>query len=99
MEANRNPRKWTDESGRVRVIEGRHPSEPSRPGYNLKVDGDWLGTFGTLDGAANAAASYVRWRGLTIVDHKVVLHPYVDPWGPGGKFVIDGPRPVEPDDG
>jgi hypothetical protein len=86
----RNPRSWTDESSRVRVIEGRHPSNPSRTGYNLKVDGDWLGTFATLDGAANAAAAYVRFSDLHIENGRVVLTPYPDPWGPGGKFIESG---------
>jgi hypothetical protein len=56
-DVNRNPRRWVDRSGRVYVIEGWHPCLPSQIGYNVKVDGDWLGTFETLDGAADAAAA------------------------------------------
>lgn len=55
-DVNRNPRRWVDDSGRVRVIEGWHPSDPGRVGYNLMVDDAWLGTFRTLDEAA-------RWAG------------------------------------
>jgi hypothetical protein len=58
-EVNRNPRRWVDQSGRVRVVEGWHPSEPGRTGYNLIVDGDWVGTFGTLDSAATEAAACI----------------------------------------
>ena len=79
-DVNRNPRRWVDESGRVRVIEGWHPSEPGQVGYNLIVDGDWFGTFGTLDDAVTAAAACAD-----INDGKVVLRPYPDPRGPGGK--------------
>jgi hypothetical protein len=39
-------------------------------GYNVKVDGDWLGTFETLDGAARAAAA-----ASGIEDRAVVLRP------------------------
>jgi hypothetical protein len=56
-DVNHNPRRWVDESRRILVIEGWHPSQPSEVGYNAKVDGDWLGTFETLDGASRAAAA------------------------------------------
>jgi hypothetical protein len=79
-EVNRNPRRWVDASGRVRVIEGWHPSEPSSVGYNVLVDGDWLGTFGTLDGATAAAAAHPD-----IDDGDVVLQPYSDRWAPGAR--------------
>jgi hypothetical protein len=52
-----------DESGRLRVIEGWHPSEPSQVGYNLVVDGDWFGTFGTLDAATTATAPHADIKG------------------------------------
>ena len=58
-DVNHNPRRWVDESGRVLVIEGWHPSAPSSVGYNLKVDGDWVGMFSSLEAAAAAAA--VAW--------------------------------------
>lgn len=58
-EVNRNPRRWVDQSGRVRVVEGWHPSEPGSVGYNLIVDGDWVGTFGTLESAATEAAACI----------------------------------------
>lgn len=77
-DVNRNPRRWTDRSARVRVVEGWHPSQPSRVGYNLLVDGDWVGTFETLDGAANEAAKHVRMRGVP-AKGKVVLLPYLKP--------------------
>ena len=67
-----------DESGRVRVIEGWHPSQPSRLGYNVLVDDDWLGTFDTLDGAADAAAV----PGLHAESGRVVLIRVIDPRGP-----------------
>jgi hypothetical protein len=70
-DVNRDPRRWVDGSGRVRVIEGWHPSEPDRVGYNLMVDGDWCGTFATLDDAAVEAAAHVD-----IVGEKAVLRPF-----------------------
>ena len=73
-DVNRNPRRWVDESGRVRVIEGWHPSRPSEVGYNLMVDGDWFGTFGSLEDAANSAGSYGGIRRGT-----VVLRQHPDP--------------------
>jgi len=76
-DVNRNPRRWVDDSGRVRVIEGWHPSLPSQVGYNAKVDGEWLGMFETLAGAADAAASHAG-----IGEPKVVLRPSPDPSAP-----------------
>jgi hypothetical protein len=58
-DVNRRPRRWADPPGRVRVIEGWHPSEPSRVGYNLIVDDDWVGTFETLESAVRTAAGLV----------------------------------------
>jgi hypothetical protein len=78
-DANRNPRRWVDESGRVRVTEGWHPSQPSQLGYNLNLDDEWIGTFGTLDGAANAAATHVSFLGLNIQDGRVPLTLVPDP--------------------
>jgi hypothetical protein len=74
-DVNRNPRRWVDESGRVLVIEGWHPSAPSDVGFNLKVDGDWLGTFESLEAAARAAGVPSGAAGRT-----VSLRP--DPSGP-----------------
>lgn len=39
------------------MVEGWHPSQPERVGYNLLLDGTWLGTFETLDSAAAAASA------------------------------------------
>jgi hypothetical protein len=78
MRTNRNPRRWIDESGRVRVIEGWHPSNPDRTGYNALVDDDWLGTFSTLDDAAEAAAASVPFRRRHLRDNNVILQPYLD---------------------
>ena len=69
-DVNRNPRRWVDQSRRVLVIEGWHPSEPSGVGYNVVMDGSWLGTFETLDGAAQAAAASSGTTG-----DKVALRP------------------------
>lgn len=77
-EANRNPQRWADESGRVRVIQGWHPSQPTRLGYNVLVDDDWVGTFETLDGAAAAATSSARFRHLPLEGGQVVLSPVGD---------------------
>jgi hypothetical protein len=82
-DVNRNPRSWVDESGRVRVIEGWHPSDPGRVGYNLIVDDDWLGTFATLDGAAIAAAGHADIK--DIKDGKAALRPHPAPRGSDGK--------------
>jgi hypothetical protein len=84
-DANRNPRRWVDDSGRVRVIEGWHPSAPSDVGYNVKVDGDWLGTFETLDGAARAAATHADIDG-----HEVALRPHPEPSQPRGRGSATG---------
>jgi hypothetical protein len=88
---NRNPRRWVDESRRVRVIEGWHPSEPSQVGYNLVVDGDWHGTFGTLEDAATAAAAHADLQ-----DGQVVLRLYPDQRRPGGKSIGAGLHLVHP---
>ena len=88
-DVNRNPRRWVDGSGRVRVVEGWHPSLPSEVGYNLKVDGDWVGTFATLDGAADAAATFSG-----IEDRRVVLRPCPHPSAPRGKGQDTGLRLV-----
>ena len=69
-DVNREPRRWADRSQRVRVIEGWHPSQPSQIGYNLLVNGTWIGTFGTLEDAVAAATAHPRLR-----DGKVVLRP------------------------
>jgi hypothetical protein len=66
-DVNRNPRRWVDESRRILVIEGWHPCDPSTVGYNLKVDGDWLGTFPTLEGAGRAAAAASGSKDRTVV--------------------------------
>jgi len=71
-EVNRNPRRWADGSGRVRVVEGWHPSAPGQVGYNLIVDDDWYGTFGSLEEAAAAASA----RAAVDDDEGVSLRPY-----------------------
>jgi hypothetical protein len=73
-DVNADPRRWVDSSRRVRVVEGWHPSAPSRVGYNLMVDGDWHGTFASLEAAAVAAGD------LDDVSGPVALRPDV----PGG---------------
>jgi hypothetical protein len=42
------------------VVEGWHPSEPGRVGYNVLLDDSWLGTFESLDCAATAAAAQIH---------------------------------------
>jgi len=76
-DVNRNPRRWMDRSARVRVIEGWHPSRPDGLGYNLMVDGDWIGTFESLDTAAVAASGHVRSESIGTQDPQVVLLPYI----------------------
>jgi hypothetical protein len=73
-DVNADPRRWVDASRRVRVVEGWHPSQPSQVGYNLMVDGDWLGTFASLDAAAVAA------RDIDVASGPVTFRPDV----PGG---------------
>jgi hypothetical protein len=90
-DVNQNPRRWVDESGRVRVIEGWHPSAPDQVGYNLMVDGDWCGTFATLDDAATEAAAHVD-----IVDEKAVLRPYPAARRSRGKSTATGLHLIQP---
>ena len=61
----------------MRVVEGWHPSRPDRLGYNLLVDGDWVGTFETLEGAASAAAPHVGSQGEAIEGRPIALLPYL----------------------
>jgi hypothetical protein len=89
-DVNRNPRQWLDASGRVRVIEGWHPSAPDQIGYNLLVDGDWRGTFGTLDDAAAAAAA-----GTGVERGKIELTQYPERSGPGGLRLVHPPRDAD----
>ena len=77
-DVNRNPRRWIDRGARIRVIEGWHPSRPHRVGYNLVVDGDWIGTFETLDEAADAAALHLPTSRAGMHDGRVDLLPYVE---------------------
>ena len=74
-DVNRTPRRWVDRSARVRVVEGWHPSRPDDLGYNLLVDGEWIGTFDTLDDAAVVAAGHVRRPGVHAAERKVALLP------------------------
>jgi hypothetical protein len=78
-DVNRTPRHWIDASGRVRVIEGWHPSSPNRIGYNLTLDGAWVATFERLDEAAAEAAAL-----LDVKDAKGLLRPYPGPRSRGG---------------
>jgi hypothetical protein len=81
-DVNRNPRRWVSDSGRVCVIEGWHPSDPSEVGYNLLVDGEWVGTFGTLEDATNSVGARAAARRGT-----VVLRPQTEAPTLGGKPV------------
>jgi hypothetical protein len=76
-DVNRNPRRWMDRSSRVSVIEGWHPSRPDGLGYNLMVDGDWIGTFESLDTAASAASGHVRSDATGPKGDRVLLLPYI----------------------
>lgn len=75
-DVNKNPRRWVDESRRVRVVEGWHPSQPSAIGYTVKVDADWIGMFSSLDDASEAAATC-----LGIGADEVVLRLHQEPRG------------------
>ena len=55
-----------------------------RLGFNVMIDDDWLGTFDTLDGAADAAAG-PGLPGLDAPDGRVVLLRVIDPRGPRGE--------------
>ena len=78
-DVNRNPRRWMDQSTRVQVIEGWHPSHPDRVGYNVMVDGDWIGTFESLDTAAVAATGHVPPESTGTNGRRVDLLPYLRP--------------------
>ena len=77
-DVNRHPRRWMDRSTRARVVEGWHPSEPDRVGYNLLVDDAWIGTFESLDSAATEAAKHLGPRSTRTQSRPVVLLPYID---------------------
>jgi len=92
-DVNKNPRRWVDESRRVRVVEGWHPSQPSAVGFNVKVDADWIGMFSTLDEAADAAATC-----LEVPTSDVVLRLQQD--RPGDAYAaghLHLVRPTRPD--
>ena len=91
---NRNPRRWVDSSRRVLVIEGWHPSAPSAISFNLLVDGEWLGSYETLDAAADAATASPELR----VAGSVVLHLDHPGSAPGGGTALRLVPPVPPDD-
>lgn len=57
----RNPRRWTDETGRVRVLE-------TRDGYHLVIDGEGIGTFLSFYSAETRA-----W--IELYDEPVVWRP------------------------
>jgi hypothetical protein len=76
-DVNRIPRRWMDRSTRARVVEGWHPSRPDRVGYNLLVDGDWIGTFDSLESAASEAAVHLRSGRARSRNRQVVLLPYL----------------------
>ena len=59
-------------------MEGWHPSEPDRVGYNLLVDDAWIGTFESLDIAATEAAKHLGTRSTRSTRRPVVLLPYID---------------------
>jgi hypothetical protein len=80
--ANHNPRRWTDATSKVRVIEGWHPSRPGRLGYNLIVEGEWIGTFETLDEAADAATPHLPSPPQGD-NRPVALLPFIDPGSRG----------------
>jgi hypothetical protein len=77
-DVNSNPRRWTDRSAQVRVVEGWHPSRPDKVGYNLLIDGEWIGSFDSLDSAARAASRAFS-RGPASKTRKVTLMPLLDP--------------------
>ena len=60
------------------MVEGWHPSEPDRVGYNLLVDDAWIGTFESLDSAATEAAKHLGTRSTRSRRRPVVLLPYID---------------------
>jgi hypothetical protein len=61
------------------VIEGWHPSRPDRLGYNLMFDGDWIGTFESLDAAAEEATRRVQPGATQVKGRRVVLVPHIKP--------------------
>jgi hypothetical protein len=91
---NRNPRRWVDASRRVLVIEGWHPSAPGAVSFNLLVDGEWLGSYETLDGAADAATASPELRSAS----SVALHLDHPGAARGAETTLRLVPPVRPDD-
>lgn len=45
---------------RVQVTRAAHPDDPYRAAWHIRLDGDYLGTFGTLTAAASAMWAHTR---------------------------------------
>jgi hypothetical protein len=57
------------------VVEGWHPSRPDAVGYNLLIDGDWVGTYESLAEAADAAGESRQLRGAHRLERRIALLP------------------------
>ena len=73
------PRRWVDPTARVRVVEGWHPSRPDAVGYNLLIDDTWVGTYESLEKAAEAAMESDQMGPLHPSERTISLLPRLEP--------------------
>ena len=62
-----------DAGDRVEVTRAAHPEDPYRVAWHIRLDGEYLGTFGTLPAAASAVWARTRLS-LPLGEKAVLAH-------------------------